>query len=84
MTIAPRRKPVPAMGRLRRPLSLGTLQMMVMSGVVRRADLNPPPAPQRYEPSDNPHGASPQDSASERGWLSRMFLGRRAQATANR
>jgi hypothetical protein len=71
-------------GRPRRPLSIGTLQMMVMSGVVRRADLNPPPAPHRYEPADNPHGASPQESASEQGWLSRMFLGRKPQASANR
>lgn len=65
-----------------RPLSLGTLHMMVMSGVVRRADFNPPLLPKRFEPVDNPHGASLQESASEQGWLSRMFLGRKTHASA--
>jgi hypothetical protein len=56
-----------------------TLEMMVMSGVVRRADLNPPLVPygRRTQAPENPHGASPQESASEQGWLSRMILGRK-------
>lgn len=69
--------------RWRRPLSQSTLQMMVMSGVVRRADLNPPPVPHRHQPPDNRPGAFPQEAASEQGWLSRMFLGRKAQTPAN-
>jgi hypothetical protein len=63
------------------PVSIETLQMMVMSGVVRRADLNPPLMPHRLgsrspEPSA---GGFPQHSVSEQGWLSRMILGRKPQ-----
>lgn len=61
------------------PLSARTLEMMVMSGVVRRAEVNPPIVPYGtgHEPPGNPHGASPQESASAQGWLSRLILGRR-------
>ncbi len=61
------------------PLSARTLEMMVMSGVVRRADLNPPLVPYGMgtQAPENRHGASPQESASEQGWLSRMILGRK-------
>lgn len=76
-----RRKPI-LLGRSRRPLSAETLQMMLMSGVVRRADLNPPPAPQRYARVEQQESGLPQEAASERGWLSRIFLGRRPHAPA--
>jgi hypothetical protein len=61
------------------PLSARTLEMMVMSGVVRRADLNPPLVPYGMgtQAPENRHGASLQESASEQGWLSRMILGRK-------
>jgi hypothetical protein len=61
------------------PLSARTLEMMVMSGVVRRADSNPPliPPGTGHQAPQNPHGASLQESASEQGWLSRMILGRK-------
>lgn len=56
-----------------------TLEMMIMSGVVRRADLNPPLVPYGMgtQAPENPHGASPQEWASEQGWLTRMILGRK-------
>jgi hypothetical protein len=73
-----KKRGVPRLERARKPLSLATLQMMVMSGVVRRADLNPPSMPARFPAAESPHGTFPQESASEQGWLSRMFLGRKA------
>jgi hypothetical protein len=83
----PRRKETVRLDRLRRPVTLRTLQMMVMSGVVRRADLNPPQPSGRMlsQPTDDFRQPFPQDSASEQGWLSRLFLGRRHPiTTANR
>ncbi len=82
-----RRRTPPAVkrGPWPRPLSTGTLHMMmVMSGVVRRADFNPPLLPKRFEPMDNPHATAPQDSVSEQGWLSRMFLGRKTPTSVPR
>lgn len=63
----------------RRAVSFESLQMMVMSGVVRRADLDPPPNPGRtgYWHRDAPKVAVPQESVSEQGWISRMILGRK-------
>jgi hypothetical protein len=71
----------------RQPVNLESLQMMVMSGVVRRADFNPPPAPRRRGIllPDAAQAANPQESVSEQGWLSRMILGPRPHAfTTNR
>lgn len=82
-----KRKPVAKLPRWKQPVSLRSLQMMVMSGVVRRADLNPPPGGGRngFQLPDNPHGTFPQESASEQGWLSRILLGRKAHVNvANR
>ena len=64
-------------------MNLRSLQMMVMSGVVRRADLNPPPTPGRkgFQLPDNPQAAFPQESVSEQGWLSRMLLGRKTHVS---
>jgi hypothetical protein len=78
-----RRKPVVKKPLWRQSMSLLSLQMMVMSGVVRRADLNPPPAAGRkgFQLPDNPHGTFPRESASEQGWLSRILLGRKPHAS---
>lgn len=64
----------------RRAVSFESLQMMVMSGVVRRADLDPPQNPGRtgYWHRDAAKVAVPQESASEQGWISRMILGRKS------
>jgi flagellar P-ring protein precursor FlgI len=52
-----------------------SLQMMVLSGVVRRADHNPPPTGRKtWTPPDHSRSPAPQQSASEQGWLSRLFL----------
>lgn len=61
-------------------VSLQSLQMMVMSGVVRRADLDPPQDPGRtgYWHSGKNRVNIPQESASEQGWISRMLLGRKS------
>ena len=78
-----RRKTGVKMPARRQPVNLRSLQMMVMSGVVRRADLNPPPAPGRkgFLLPENQQGTFPQESVSEQGWLSRILLGRRAPAS---
>jgi hypothetical protein len=61
-------------------VSLQSLQMMVMSGVVRRADLDPPQDPGRtgYWHRGKNRVSIPQESASEQGWISRMLLGRKS------
>lgn len=72
---------VPAKWELwRGAVSLQSLQMMVLSGVVRRADLDPPRDPGR---TGDWHGGRnnvslPQESASEQGWIARMLLGRKS------
>lgn len=67
----------------RRPLaalSLTTLQMMVLSGVIRRADFNPPLTPHRLGPRlpEPSQGVFPEESASEQGRLFRLILGRKS------
>ena len=62
----------------RRPLNLRTLQMMVQSGVVRRADFTPPSFGSRtgFHVSDNIDHDSTKEIVSEVGWLARLLLGR--------
>ena len=64
----------------RRAVSFQSLQMMVMSGVVRRADLDPPQNPGRtgYWHREAAKVAVPQEAASEQGWISRIILGRKS------
>lgn len=65
----------------RKPLSPDSLKMMVLSGVVRRADLAPPLLPTRtvyWHDGDASTGEAPA-SGSGPGWLSR-WLGRKAPA----
>jgi hypothetical protein len=62
-----------------RMVVMRSLKMMVMSGVVRRADLAPPPVhPNSLEAgSDGPGGdQTSADSPAEPGWLARMFFSR--------
>ncbi len=78
-TIA-KRKVSAKWGLWRGAVSLQSLQMMVMSGVVRRADLDPPQDPGRtgYWHRGKNRVNIPQESASEQGWISRMLLGRKS------
>lgn len=80
MKAVPKRRAGVKWNLWRRAVSFESLQMMVMSGVVRRADLDPPPNPGRtgYWHRDAPKVAVPQESASEQGWISRMILGRKS------
>ncbi len=83
MTVPPRRKPIPRSMLKRRPLNLRTLQMMVRSGVVRRADFDPPTfgSKTRFRALDDADHASKKELASEQGWLSRIMLGPRLQVS---
>lgn len=83
MTVQPRRKTTPRSILKRRPLNLRTLQMMVQSGVVRRADFDPPTfgSRTRFHALDDADQASRKDLASEQGWLSRIILGPRLQVS---
>ncbi len=76
----PMRKGIP----MRRPLNLLTLQMMVQSGVVRRADLDPPSfgSKTRFHIPDEVDLVFVEKAASERGWLARIILGRKSQFSA--
>ena len=83
MTVPPRRKPIPRSMLKRRRLNLRTLQMMVRSGVVRRADFDPPTfgSKTRFRALDDADHASKKELASEQGWLSRIILGPRLQVS---
>jgi hypothetical protein len=62
-----------------RMIVLRSLKMMVMSGVVRRADLAPPPVhPDSGEGGLDGQGEdqSSAGSMAEPGWLARMFFSR--------
>ena len=76
-----RRKPLRRGLPPRRPMNLLTLQMMVQSGVVRRADLDPPflGSRTRLHVPVEVDLLLTEEAASERGWLARMILGRRSQ-----
>lgn len=62
----------------RRPLNLRTLQMMVQSGVVRRADFDPPSfgSRTRSHMSDDMDHDSTKEIVCEEGWFARLLLGR--------
>ena len=65
-------------------VNLQSLQMMVRSGVVRRAD-SMPPLPirtTRIHMADGQQRAVRKESVSEQGWLSRIILGRKTQPVA--
>ncbi|MGQ0556668.1 MAG: hypothetical protein ACT4PN_12075 [Nitrospiraceae bacterium] len=83
MTVQSRRKPTLKGSLKRRPLNLHTLQMMVQSGVVRRADFDPPTfgSRTRFRALDDADHASEKELASEQGWLSRIILGPRLQVS---
>ena len=84
MTVPSRRRSTPRSMLKRRPLNLRTLQMMVQSGVVRRADFDPPTfgSRTRFHAFDDADHASGKELASEQGWLSRIILGPRLQVSA--
>ena len=70
----------------RRPLPVLTLQMMVQSGVVRRADFDPPSFGSRtrfHVLDDGDHG-SVKEMVSEQSWLTRFLLGRRSQVSVSK
>lgn len=70
----------------RRPLNLITLQMMVQSGVVRRADFDPPSfgSKTRFHMLDDVDRNSVKEVVSEQGWLARLLLGRRSQVSVSK
>ena len=70
----------------RRPLNLITLQMMVQSGVVRRADFDPPSfgSRTRFHMLDDVDRNSVKEVVSEQGWLARLLLGRRSQVSVSK
>ncbi|CUS31570.1 hypothetical protein [Candidatus Nitrospira nitrificans] len=80
MTVATRRKPIQRSMLKRRPMNLRTLQMMVQSGVVRRADFDPPTfgSRARFHALEEAAHDSNNEVASTQGWLSRIILGRRS------
>lgn len=80
MTASLRRKTTTRGISKRRPLNFRTLQMMVQSGVVRRADFDPPSfdSRTRLHALDDEHDLV-KEMASEQRWLARFLLGRRSQ-----
>ena len=84
---APQRRPTMRRGvPKRRPLNLITLQMMVRSGVVRRADYVPPSFGHRaqFHVPDDVDRHSVKEAVSEQGWLARLLLGRRSQLSVSK
>jgi hypothetical protein len=70
----------------RRPLNLITLQMMVQSGVVRRADFDPPSfgSRTRFHVLDDVDRGSVKEVIPEQGWLARLLVGRRPQFSVSK
>jgi hypothetical protein len=70
----------------RRPLPVLTLQMMVQSGVVRRADFDPPffGSRTRFHVLDDGDHGSVKEMVSEQSWLARFLLGRRSQVSVSK
>jgi len=61
----------------KRPLNLHALQMMLQSGVMRRADCNPPGVNHaRFHMVDDVACDPTNDTVTEQGWLARVILGR--------
>jgi hypothetical protein len=84
-----RRKPIRPIERSiskRRPLNPRIVQMMVQSGVVRRADCDPPSfgSRTRFHARDDVDRGSVKERGSEQGWLMRLLLGRRSQVSVSK
>lgn len=77
-----RRSGLPAMHIRPKPLNFHSVQMMVLNGVVRRADRHPPLVPSQREVSaaEAAYGDLSQDSVAKKGWLSRIVLRRVPEA----
>jgi hypothetical protein len=86
MTVPTKRKPTQRSMLKRRPVSLRTLQMMVQSGVVRRADFDPPTfvSRTRFHALEEAAHDSKNEVASTQGWLSRIILGRRLPVSVSK
>ncbi len=86
MTAPPRRRTTRRGIPKRRPLNLLTLQMMVQSGVVRRADFDPPSfgSRTRFHVLDDVDGDSVKEMVCKQGWLARLLLGRRSQFSVSK
>jgi hypothetical protein len=86
MTASQRRTTTRRVISKRRPLNLITLQMMVQSGVVRRADFDPPSfgSRTRFHMLDDVDRNSVKEVVSEQGWLARLLLGRRSQVSVSK
>jgi hypothetical protein len=81
MAVPLRRMPIRKGFPKRRPLNLRTLQMMVQSGVVRRADFDPPSfgSGARFHVRDDSEHDTVKEMGSEPGWLMRIVRGRTLQ-----
>jgi hypothetical protein len=86
MPVSSRRRPTTRAIPKRRPLNVNTLQMMVQSGVVRRADFDPPSfgSRTRFHVRDEADHGSVKQTASEQGWLARIILGRKLQVSVSK
>ncbi len=69
-----------------KPLNVASLRMMVLSGVVRRADRNPPLSPRRgiETPTDRAPAPLAPEPVAEKGWLSRIWIRRKQTQSAAR
>ena len=78
------RKPLRRWLLWRKPISMDSLKMMVLSGVVRRADGSPPLMPTRtvYWHHEDTASATASESRPAQGWLSR-WLGRKVPASTS-
>lgn len=70
----------------RGPLNLRALQMMVRSGVVRRADFDPPSFLSRTQSHvpDDVERDSVKEMVFDQGWLERLLFGHRSQLSVSK
>lgn len=83
MPTATTRKPQMRKSASRKPMNARSLEMMVSSGVVRRADINPSLVPSRRERAlaTVRDKVSADDVYPTQGWLVRLFVRRKSAAS---
>lgn len=83
MPIATTQRPQARKSAVRKPVNVRSLQMMLSSGVVRRADITPSLVPSRRDLASPTLSSKvqSQDTSLTQGWLVRLLVRRKSAAS---